>query len=240
MAKRFISDGKKVVLTVAFILAVSSSVMAQEESKWEITPGADLVSSYVWRGLYQTSTSFQPGLTIGYGGLSLGAWGSTDFFSDFKELDLTLGYEASGFNIGVTDYWWTGEGSKYGNYKSNHGFEGTIGYNFGESFPLSLAWSTFFAGGLDKGYNDEGKEEQKYSTYISAGYDLNVKGVAVTASIGVSPWEGLYTDGFAISTISLKATKEIKFSDSFSLPVFAETIVAPNQDNVFLVFGISF
>ena len=50
MAKRFISDEKKVILIVAFILAASSSVMAQEESKWEITPGADLVSSYVWRG----------------------------------------------------------------------------------------------------------------------------------------------------------------------------------------------
>jgi hypothetical protein len=241
MAKRLISKSKKVMLTVAFVLVASLSVMAQEESKWEITPSADLVSSYVWRGLYQASTAFQPGLTIGYGGLSLGAWGSTDFTGIGKEVDFTLGYSAGGVNIGVTDYWWSGEGSKYGDYKANHAFEGTIGYNFGESFPLSLSWSTFFAGGLDKvTVDDKGEAEQSFSTYISAGYDFNVKGVDVTAAIGVSPWEGLYTDDFAVSTISLRATKEIKFSDSFSLPVFAETIVAPNQDNVFLVFGISF
>jgi hypothetical protein len=240
MAKRFVSEGRKVMLVVALFLVVSSAAIAQEESKWEITPSADLVSSYVWRGVYQTTTSFQPGLTIGYDGLSLGAWGSTDLYSAFKEVDLTLGYEVGGFTIGVTDYWWTGEGSRYGDYKANHGFEATVGYSFGESFPLSLAWSTFFAGGLDKGFNDKGEEEQKYSTYISAAYDFTIKGVAVTAGIGVSPWEGLYTDDFALSTISLRATKEIKFTDSFSLPIFAETIVAPNQDNVFLVFGISF
>ena len=46
-------------------------------------------------------------------------------------------------------------------------------------------------------------------------------------------------DGFALCTIALKASKEIKITDSFSLPVFAQAIIAPNQDNVFLVFGLS-
>ena len=42
---------------------------------------------------------------------------------------------------------WAGEGKRYGNYSNSHFFEGTVGYNFGESFPLGITWSTMFAGG---------------------------------------------------------------------------------------------
>ncbi|MDR1556061.1 MAG: hypothetical protein LBS88_03375 [Tannerellaceae bacterium] len=237
MAKRCRFKVQKVMLAMA--LFMGSSAMAQEETKLEITPSADLVSSYVWRGAYQTATAVQPGLTLSYGGFSVGAWGSTDFAFQGKEVDFTIGYEAGGFSIAFTDYWWAGEGSSYGHYKASHYFEGSIGYSFGEAFPLSLSWNTML--GLDSDKNAEGN--QQYSTYVSAGYDFNVKEVALTASIGLAPWTGIYhkadTEGFALSVISLKATKEIKISDSFVLPVFAEAILAPNQDNVFLVFGIS-
>ena len=60
----------------------------------------DLVSSYVWRGMYQTGASIQPTLSFSVENLSLTAWGSTDFDgyrngnipSANKELDLTLAY----------------------------------------------------------------------------------------------------------------------------------------------------
>jgi hypothetical protein len=234
MVKRIIMKGKKVLLIMAIV--ASSAVSAQEGAKWEITPSADLVSSYVWRGLYQTNAAFQPGLSISYGGLSLGAWGSSDFSSFAKEVDFTLGYSTGGFSIAFTDYWWQGEGTKYGHYSACHHYEGTIGYSFGESFPLSLAWNTM----IREGDGGDGDYKQNYSTYISAAYDFNVKDVGVTVGIGISPWEGYYSDDFAVSTISLRATKELKFTETFSLPVFAETIIAPAQDNVFLVFGISF
>jgi hypothetical protein len=164
------------------------------------------------------------------------AWGSTDFAFQGKEVDFTVGYETGGLSIALTDYWWAGEGAPYGHYTASHWFEGAVGYSFGA---LSLSWNTML--GLDSDKNADG--DQQYSTYVSAGYDFNVKDVAVSASIGVAPWTGIYhkegTDGFALSTISLKAAKELKLTDSFSLPIFVETIIAPNQDNVFLVFGVS-
>lgn len=49
----------------------------------------------------------------------------------------------------------------------------------------------------------------------------------------------MYSDGFGVCSISLKASKEIKITDSFSLPVFTQAIIAPQNDSVFLVFGIS-
>lgn len=227
----------------ATALLMSSTTFAQEEKQFEIAPAADLVSSYVWRGVYQTGASVQPSITVSYAGVSLTAWGSTDFSSmsdpdKGKEFDLTVGYGIGGFSIGVTDYWWAGEGHRYGDYSNSHFFEGTVGYHFGKSFPLGITWSTMFAGGDKKADGD-----QQLSTYVEAAYDFNVLGVDVTPGIGVSPWTGMYhragKDGFSFCSISLKASKEIKITDSFSLPVFAQAIVAPNQDNVFLVFGLS-
>lgn len=227
----------------ATALLMSFATFAQEKKQFEIAPSADLVSSYVWRGVYQTGASVQPSINLSYAGFSLTAWGSTDFSSlsdpdKGKEFDLTIGYGIGGFSIGVTDYWWAGEGHRYGDYSNSHFFEGTAGYNFGESFPLGITWSTMFAGGDKKADGD-----RQFSTYVEAAYDFSVLGVDVTPSIGVSPWTGMYhregKDGFALCTIALKASKEIKITDSFSLPVFAQAIVAPNQDNVFLVFGLS-
>ena len=79
-------------LTMFAATCVTCSCFAQEKSKFEITPAADIVSSYVWRGVYQTSTSVQPSIKASYAGLSLTAWGSTDFNTTAKEFDLTLGY----------------------------------------------------------------------------------------------------------------------------------------------------
>ena len=73
---------------LATALLMSVSVFSQDEKKFEITPAADLVSSYVWRGAYQTGVSIQPSLSLSYAGLSLTAWGSTAFSTTAKEFDL--------------------------------------------------------------------------------------------------------------------------------------------------------
>lgn len=224
---------------LATALLMSVTVHAQDEKRFTIDPAADIVSSYVWRGAYQTGASIQPSLALSYQGLSLTAWGSTDFSTAAdeirsKEFDLTLGYDIQGLHIGVTDYWWAGEGCRYGNYSNSHYFEGTLGYHFGEGFPLSLTWNTIFAGG-DKDIDGE----QNFSTYVEAAYDFSIAGVQVTPCIGVSPWTGMYSDGFGFCSLSLKASKDIRLSETFSLPLFSQVIVTPEHDNVFLVLGIS-
>lgn len=102
---------------LATALIMPESGHAQEIRKFEIIPAADLVSSYVWRGAYQTGASVQPSLNLSYAGVSLTAWGSTDFATAAdevrsKEFDLTLGYTVKGFKVAVTDYWWAGEGNR--------------------------------------------------------------------------------------------------------------------------------
>ncbi|MDD3108242.1 MAG: hypothetical protein PHV49_03420 [Alistipes sp.] len=229
--------------TVGLCVCAESTLKAQTEL--EVNLGADLVSGYVWRGVYQAGSgvSVQPSLGLSYKGFSIGAWGSTSFSEGFKELDLSAGYSVGGFSIGVTDYWWAGQGIPfYGDYLNTHLIEGTLGYHFGEKFPLYVTWSTMLAGNMDK---VDGK--RKYSTYIEVGYDFQIKGVDFTCAVGVAPWDSpawlipRYGDtGFQVSNISLKASKAIKITKNYALPIFVQAIASPATDDAHLVFGLSF
>ena len=70
-------------IVTAFLLLFFTSftcVMAQkDDSGATFTVQGDLLSSYLWRGFYQTGASFQPTLAFSVAGFSLTAWGSTDF-----------------------------------------------------------------------------------------------------------------------------------------------------------------
>ena len=48
------------------------------------------------------------------------------------------------------------------------------------------------------------------------------------------------SDGFAVCDISLGASKEIKITDSFSVPAFAKVTVNPRTEGAYFVFGLSF
>ncbi|MDR3366572.1 MAG: hypothetical protein LBO71_06365 [Prevotellaceae bacterium] len=261
---------KKIWMSVLCILPCTA--WAQESASSEggatFSVGADVVSSYVWRGAYQSGFAVQPSLGVEVAGVSLSSWGSVDLLG-FKEVDFSLGYSYEGLDIAVTDYWWKGEG----NYKyfskantnpadtskkvSDHLFEATLAYTLPfENFPLKVSWSTFFAGD-DFKYDDEGKASRAFSTYIEASLPFTVKDIALDVALGVRPWESpsyqpastleeydptptYYSPDFAVVNLSLKASKELKITDSFTLPLFGQVIFNPNAEDVFLVFGISF
>jgi len=227
---------KKHVLFLAF-LAVTSALSAQESKKLSLDAGADVVSSYVWRGMYQTGVSIQPSVGISACGFQLGAWGSTDFSTTAKELDFALSYRIGGFSVGITDYWWSGEGASYFKESGSHYLEGNIGYTFGEAFPLAISVGTMISGDGDKSIAD-GKRQ--YSTYFSAGYPFRVRETDCEISVGVSPWKGMYSKSFDVCSISAKISRGLPLSARYSLPVFVELIFSPSNDNAYLVFGLSF
>ena len=227
---------KKIIFILVIVLGISA-VKAQEV---EFTLGADLVSSYVWRGAYQTSAAVQPAMGLSVSGFSLSAWGSIPVMGEAKEVDFTAAYEIAGLSFAITDYWWAGEGAyKYFMYESKrteHFFEGTIGYTLPiEKFPLSISWNTMFAGG---DYLADG--DRAYSTYITASYPFKIKTVDLGLSLGLTPWESIYADDFSVIHIGLKASKELKVTDNFSLPVSGEIMTNPRSEDLFFVFGVSF
>ena len=232
---------KKIVL-LAMGLVVSATTLAQEKEKVETTIAADVVSQDVWRGLEAGSVSLQPTLGIGYKGLSLSAWGSVGLTdpADTKEFDLTLSYTAGGFNIGITDYWFSAGGDPEGRYfmyeanNTNHVFEANIGYDFGVA---SIQWFTNFAG--NDGLNKDGK--RAYSSYVEATVPFTLATVDWSATAGAVPFATDFygTTGFAVTNLSLKATKDIKVTDSFSIPVFGQVVANPCSQKAYLVFGFT-
>ena len=231
---------KKIVL-LAMGMVMGMTAFAQD--KVETTISGDIVSSYIWRGLDAGDVSIQPTLGIGYKGLSLSAWGSYGISdpSDTKEFDLTLGYSTGGFNIGITDYWFsTGLDDpdnryfKYDAHGTNHIFEATIGYDFGFA---SLQWFTNFAG--NDGLNKDGK--RAYSSYFEANVPFKLATVDWTATVGAVPYATDFygTTGFAVTNVALKATKDIKVTDTFSIPIFGQVVGNPCSQHAYLVLGIT-
>ena len=227
---------KKIIFILVIVLGISA-VKAQEV---DFSLGADIVSSYVWRGAYQTSAAVQPAMGLSVSGFSLSAWGSIPVMGEAKEVDFTAAYEIAGLSFAITDYWWAGEGAyKYFMYESKrteHFFEGTIGYTLPiEKFPLSISWNTMFAGG---DYLEDG--DRAYSSYAEFSFPFKVKTIDLGFSMGINPWESVYAEDFSVIHIGLKASKELKVTDSFSIPVSGEIIANPRSEDVFFVFGVSF
>ena len=230
---------KKIVL-FAMGLVASATTLAQD--KVETTISGDVVSSYIWRGQDLGNVSLQPTLGISYKGLSLSAWGSVGLTdsNDTKELDLTLSYSIGGFNVGITDYWFNAgldpdnRYFKYDAHSTNHLFEANIGYDFGL---LSLQWYTNFAG--NDGSNKDGK--RAYSSYVEAIVPFSLAGIAWTATAGAVPWAttSYGTTGFAVTNLALRATKDIKITDTFSVPLFAEVAANPCSQKAYLVLGFT-
>ena len=79
------------ILIAALAIFLTADLCARERGV-KFSGGTDLVSTYVWRGVRESGPAFQPTLTMSAGNFSATAWGSVDFDSTYKEMDLTLAY----------------------------------------------------------------------------------------------------------------------------------------------------
>ena len=231
---------KKILIITAFLF--TAAVTAKAQDTLETTIGTDLVSQYVWRGQDLGGVSVQPTLGLSYKGLSLSAWGSAGLSNpaDTREFDLTLAYTIGGFNIGVTDYWFNAGLDPLNRYFAyaadctNHVFEANVGYDFGFA---SLQWYTNFAG--NDGLTPD--EKRAYSSYVEVNVPFVLGGVDWTATAGAVPFATDFygVEGFGVVNVALTASKDIRITDSFSIPVFAQVAANPYSKNAFFVFGIT-
>jgi len=238
---------ERMALTAVMFMAGATGMTAQD--KVEATIQADIVNQYIWRGLDLGNPSIQPTLGIGYKGLYFGAWGNYGFTdsNDTKEFDLTLSYTKGGFSVGVTDYWFNQNGANpeydgkyfvYNAHRTAHVFEAFLGYDFG---PVSLNWYTNFAG--NDGINKSGK--RAYSSYCEINAPFKLATCDWNATLGFVPYTTSFYAGdkdyagFSVTNVAIKATKDIKITDSFSLPLFASVIANPFLEKAYFVFGMT-
>ena len=234
---------KKVNCLWSVLLLMALSFVANvAKAQVKTTIGADVLNQYIWRGQDLGNVSLQPTLGLEYKGLSLMAWGSVGLAdaADTKEFDLTLSYTIGGLTIGITDYWTDDDLDpharyfKYDAHGTNHVLEANIGYDFG---PVALGWYTNFAGNDGLNRNDG----RAYSSYVDLSAPFHFATCDWTATLGVVPYATDYyhTTGFAVTNISLRAIKDIKVTDKFSIPVFGEVVANPCSQKAYLVFGFT-
>ena len=227
----------KKLLFILLSVASVATAGAQEEKKVSATLGVDFVNQYIWRGQNLGNVSLQPTLGVAWKGLSLSAWGSVGFDKDdTKELDFTLSYSKKGFNVGVTDYWFS-EGSyfQYKAHKTTHIWEGFVGYDFGF---LSATWYTNFAG--NDGLNGSGK--RAYSSYFELSAPFRLAKLDWKGTVGIVPWRttSYGTNDFACTNVSLRATKNFLIKQKYHLPVYAGLTSNPCSGKFYFVFGVAF
>jgi len=224
-----------------FAVAMVALVAATSSVKAQFSAGADLVSSYVWRGVPQEATkgtpNVQPFVSFTVDKFTIGSWASSSLIGNVKEVDLYATYAfSSSLALTVTDYNW-GFTNSYFNYGtgSDHLFEATLAYTGGESFPLSGSLNTFFAGAND--LKSDGK--RAYSTYVELSYPLSENAKIFTgAALGESV--AVYgTTGFGLINAGVKVSKSIEITDKFSLPVYGVLGFNPYAKGAYFVAGIT-
>lgn len=224
---------KKTALLIAILFC---TVLAQAQ---EAFVNVDFVSSYIWRGMDSGNASVQPSLGINWKGLTVYAWGSTEFRNKNNEIDLSMEYTCKNLTLYANNYFTQTEEEpfhyfNYNAHSTGHTFEAGAGYMLSEKFPLSISWYTTFAG---NDYRENGK--RAWSSYCELSYPFNIQEVDMSIEAGFTPWEGLYSNKFNVVNVGLSAAKEIKITSSFSLPIFGKLIANPYEEQLYLVFGIN-
>jgi hypothetical protein len=213
---------------VAFVLYPATRVNAQEEeSKSSFNVGADVYSNYVWRGTkLGTGPAFQPSVEFVTGGLTLGVWGSFDA-SGYMEADPYISYAFPfGLSLGFTDYYSPSLPLfDVSDTAGSHAFEVNAGFETG-GLSLSANYILNEAGGVASKGSD---------LYFQAGYAFKNFEISMGAGDG---WHT--TDGnFAICHVAVGVSKEIKITDTFSIPVSGQVIVNPEREALYVVVGFS-
>lgn len=216
---------KRIYFLIAISLLLTGAFTPRLNAQ-EWSTGLDIYSSYVWRGTkFGSGPAFQPSVEFSIGGLAIGAWGSYNASVDeaaeadlYASYELALGENAS-ISFTVTDYYFPGPGSDWLTGDS-HYIEPMIGFGAG-------GFSLFGAYMMNGGEGD---------IYVEAGYS------AGPVNLFIGGGDGAYTvDGeFSLCNIGIGTSKELKITDTFSLPVSGAAILNPSSEQFHIVAGISF
>lgn len=214
------------VITAALSISLAQ-VSAQDGKSSGFSVGADLYSNYIWRGhKLGTGPAIQPTVKFATGGLTVGVWGSFDA-GGYTEVDPYISYSLPfGLSVGLTDYY-SPSLALFETIDSleSHALEFNAGFTVG-GFSLSANYIFNEAKGIESKGND---------MYFQAGYSFKHFSILIGAGDG---WHT--TDGkFNFCNITLGTSKEIKITETFSIPVTGQVVVNTDLEALYVVVGFS-
>ena len=212
-----------IILFFAVVLSFTTTDLKAQDF------GADVVSSYVWRGTqFGTGPVIQPWFTLPTitDALELGVWGSFPVAGGDQtyELDLYASYDFGPLALTVTNYTIPGATGAYGD---DYGlFDGDLEVT---------ASGSIGAIGLTVGYFTDLE-----ALYIEAG--TTIAGMDLAIGYGSDAAGAFYVgdEDSGLVNVSLGGSKDIVITEDYSLPLFGSFIYNPTAEAAFMVVGVSF
>jgi hypothetical protein len=208
--------------------------------------------------------------------LLVGFWATSNFKNDYyypdgenstvgyQEIDFNINYQINSFlSLQLWDYYWPSVEKIDGvdNSFYNYGPDGVktvdamMVFDFSDyGIPINATLSTLIAGN-DYRYDSNGENpKQNYTTYLEAGYTLEkiYKKITIDFLAGavLNNQAEYYTSGdydkVSLVNLSLKATREFKLSEKWTMPLSVNYIHNAATKNTeffgknFLVVGLTF
>ena len=219
------------LLTLAVALFAGLGSTAQAEG---FKVGADVVSSYVWRGLIlDNSPAIQPALsyTFADSGIVVGTWGSYSVSesdgSRYKEVDLYATVPVGPINLTVTDYYTVGENTRSFDFTNDGPNVVEVSVSYAKDNLNLLAAINVAGNDTSSGYKNAKYCEAGYKFYDKDGY--TAKGI-----VGLGD-EDYYGDGEG-DNIALVNTGISVAKDRYT----ASYVYNPDTEESTLVFMASF
>ncbi len=217
-----------VTTTLFAIFITGTQLYAQESNSSPWSAGADLLSSYIWRGTRQGSgPHIQPAIEYSRGSFTVGAWGTFDLHG-YEEVDLWFAFDLpGGFAIGIQDYYLPE--LPYFDYSAAdgaHAFEVNLDWE-SENGWLSANYIINEAGGAGSYGND---------LYFEAGLSFEYFSLFLGAGNGWHTGNGR----FNVCNLGLEVTEGIEVTDRFTVPVTGQLIFNPDREQLLLAAGFSF
>jgi hypothetical protein len=217
----------KLIALAAVLFAGFGSSNAMADEGFSI--GADVVSSYVWRGTeLGNGVAVQPDLSYTFkNGLSIDAWGSYDITEDggdrYKEIDLTVSMPIGPVTLAVTNYNIDPDNGRAFDFRDDGA--NTVEVSGSYSYKnLDLLAAVFVAG---NDYDNAWYCQADYKFYDKNGYTAKA-----TAGLGnegyYGDWEG---KKLALVNTGISVSKD-RYTASY--------IYNPDTENSYLVFMASF
>jgi hypothetical protein len=234
-----------ILMSVVLILGIGNAYPQDstltEKNKVELFSSFDVTTGYVWRGvMLDSKPNVQPIFGMVYGNFEAGCFNSVSLLNNYYEADLYVAYKVLPFiKVSVTDFFVdiAANSQDYFNYSDTIGYHNVIAdLMFGnlEKCPFMVTASTMIYGGLDQ--DSTGK--QKLSSYLELSYVKNSYEFFVG---GITGQSNFYMNKDAgILNVGAKIKREIKVSETFSIPVKFALIVNPQMEKLYATLTLSF
>lgn len=215
----------KKIFTLFAAVLMAATVMAEESSpkaRFTYEAGAEVVSSYIWRGLYNGGLSLQPSVSVGFVSLAdkvqfdVNVWGNVGA-SDWvfrkgrpnpdendmnpntyfvPEVDFTATLRVYGLVLGLTHYYYFGGTPFFSKLEDDGGSqtEVMVGLRFGDFCKAKGLYIDYHMMVAGNDLNPR-TGKRAWSTYYEIGYEAEFEhDITASIAVGMTPWRSLYTD----------------------------------------------